>query len=88
MHTINFKIPLINIEGKEDQNATLASVLAEMIGTETEGKTLKLYGWYKNLHEDGKLNLDDADKQDLIKLISENKRLFIFVKGQLLEQLK
>ena len=79
---------LIEADGKISIDKTLAQVLSEIIATETEGNTIKLYGWYKTLLEQKELILDDADLEALRKLVSENKRLFIFVKGQLLESLK
>lgn len=85
MKTLNFNIPLQNVNGTTSENQTLASTLSELIGTESEGKTLKLYGWHKSLQVGDELILDDSDIMDLKKLIEENKRLYVFVKGQLLD---
>lgn len=85
MTTINFNITLIGTDGKEVPNQTLAQTLSQVIATETEGKTLKLYGWHKELQVGNPLVLDDSDKADLEKLIDNHKTMFIFVKGQLLE---
>lgn len=87
MTNLNFNLPLKDAKG-ENTNQTLSATLSELIGTETEGKTLKLYGWHKALQVGDELNLDDADIQDLKNLIENNKRLFVFVKGQLLEVFK
>ena len=92
--TINFNAILIgadgktfwqNKEGREITNGTLAQALSEFLGTETEGKTLKLWGWHKTLQVGDPLILDDSDKKDLRSLIEESKRLFICVKGQLID---
>jgi hypothetical protein len=88
MNTLNFNIPLIGIDRVEVPNTSLAKTLSEVIATETEGKTLKLYGWHKNLQVGDPLLLDDSDKADLEKLIEENKRMFVYVKGQLLDVIK
>lgn len=88
MITLNFSVPLIGTDGKEVPNQTLAQTLSQVIATETEGKTLKLYGWHKTLQIGDPLILDESDKADLTKLIDEHKSMYIFVKGQLLEIIK
>lgn len=85
MTTINFNVPLIDAAGQEVKDRTLAQTLSEIIATQTEGKTLKLYGWHKTLQVGDPLVLDDSDKKDLEKLIDEHKTMFVFVKGQMLE---
>ena len=88
MNTINFNLPLIDVEGNPVPNRTLAATLSEIIATQTEGKTLKLYGWHKTLQVGDSLIIDDSDKADLVKLIDEHKTMFVFVKGQLLDVIK
>lgn len=88
MHTINLNVPLVTVPGTEDPQQSLAKILADVLATETEGKTLKLYGWYKTLQAGKELLLDDADLQDLRTLVDTNKRLFLYVKGQIMELLK
>lgn len=88
MYKLDFKKPLIEIDGKKPSaTQTLASMLAELIGTEVEGRTLKLYGWYRKLIAEGVLELDKSDKTDLYDLIEKTNRIVISVKGQLLEVL-
>lgn len=87
MNKLDFNIPLISIEGKPVEKK-LAGELAYIIGTETEGRTIKLYDWYKKLQVGDILELDDADTNDLEKLIEENKRLLLFAKGQMLDVIK
>lgn len=88
MHTINLNIPLVITDGSTSQTETLGKILAEILATETEGKTLKLYGWYKELQAGRELILDDVDLADLRNLVDTNKRLYLYVKGQILEALK
>ncbi len=88
MKTLNFNVPLVGMDGVNVPATSLAKTLSEVIATETEGKTLKLYGWHKELQVGNALWLDDSDTRDLEKLIEENKRLFIYVKGQLLDIIK
>lgn len=85
MNTINLNTAFFDFEGKEVPGKTLAQALSEIIAIETEGKTLKLYGWHKTLQVGDPLIIDDSDKADLIKLIEENKRVFIYMKGQLID---
>jgi hypothetical protein len=88
MTTIDLNVPLKGTDGVDVPNQTLGKALSEVIATQTEGKTMKLYGWHKTLQVGDPLMLDDSDKLDLEKLIDEHKTMFIFVKGQLLEAIK
>lgn len=88
MNTINLNVPLVTMEGTTSPDTTLCKILADTIATETEGKTLKLFGWYKTLQAGEPLQLDDADLQDLRTLVDTNKRLYLYVKGQILDVLK
>jgi hypothetical protein len=99
MKKIDLNIPTISLDGLPqmvvdrtntltNQAKTLASNLADILGTETEGRTLKLYGWYKKLQVGDILELDEADAADLESLINKTNRMQIFVKGQILEVIK
>ncbi|MBC7426720.1 MAG: hypothetical protein H7321_09315 [Bacteroidia bacterium] len=84
----NFSAPLLDSKGKKiSPEQSMSSTLSEMIGTETKGKTIKLYDWHKTLQVHKEIDLDESDRLDLVKIIEESDRLFIFVKGQLLEVL-
>lgn len=83
----DFNKALLNEKGEAIPNEDLAKTLSAFLGTETEGKTLKLYGWHKTLQVGDPLSLDESDKEDLKKIIEDSKRLYIFVKGQLLDVL-
>lgn len=85
MNTIDLSKPLTDINGVEIKDKPLSKVLSEVLAQVTEGKTLKLYDWYKTLLAGKPLSLDDSDKKDLEALIENNKTVFLFVKGQLLE---
>ena len=81
MTTIDFSADLENYKGIPDSpSVTLAKTLSEFLGTETEGKTMKLFGWHKTLQTSTELTMDDADKTDLKQLIENSKRLFVFNK--------
>lgn len=81
---IDFSAPFLDNEGKEVEGRNLASVLSEILGTETEGNSLKMYGWHKSLQKDPVLNLDAADLQYLKEIVEKNTRSFVFVKGQIM----
>lgn len=82
----DFNGPFINIDDKT--SSSLAKELYYLLGTEVEGRTTKLFGWYETLKICGKLPLDEADRDELYKLIDETKRMGIVLKGQLLRILK
>ncbi len=89
MNTLDFNVPLVDVNGEPSKDGrTLAQTLSEIIAMETEGKTLKLYGWHKTLQVGSPLELDESDTKDLEKLITEHPKVFVFVKGQLLEIFK
>jgi hypothetical protein len=84
----DFNVPLKNIDGSIRETETLSKILSEFIGMESKGNTVKLFGWMQELAKLKPLQLDEADRQDLEKMIIESERTFIYVKGQLLEILK
>jgi len=84
MQTFNFKVPLTNIDGSINKTEMICNTLATVIGQQTEGKTLKLYGWLRLLQIGEPLVLDDSDKNDLIKLVESDTNLYLFAKGQIL----
>jgi hypothetical protein len=87
MYTIDLSSPIFSIDGSVVASKTLSSVLAELLGMQTEGRSLKLYGWYRQCLAQEPLILDESDMADLKKLIDENKNVFVYIKGQLLEAL-
>ena len=88
MPTFNFSIPLVDIDGKTVTSNTLASVLATVIGQQTQGNTLKLFGWMQNLQAGKHLLLDESDRKDLAHLIESDIRIFLYAKVQLLKILE
>lgn len=85
MRTIDFNVPMLDLNGKEVKEQTLAQALSSYIGQQTKGQTLKLFGWHKTLQVGDPLHLDDADLEVLKKLITDNEDMYVFVKGQLLD---
>lgn len=81
------KEKVLNIKG-EETNQTVAEALSEIIGTQTKGNTVKLYGWYQQLKDKQSLSLDEADYEMLKGLIEQDERIFVYVKGQLLKAIK
>lgn len=86
MNTIDFNVPLKDINETPITDKKLATVLSEVLGSAAKVENpMKLYGWYIELRKSGKLNLDNTDKKLLHSFIESNETLFLFVKGQLLE---
>lgn len=76
-----------DIEGNETKK-TIAETLAEILGTQSKGNVVKIYGWYQKLHAGEPLNLDEADKEVLKNIIEQDERIFIYIKGQILKAIK
>lgn len=85
--TYDFNVKIKDVDGKEIDK-TIGILMAEFIGTETKGHTLKLYGWMKRLQVADPLELDEADKKTLQDLIENTDRVNINLKGQILDILK
>lgn len=86
MTTYDFKRDFIMLDDSTD--GTLAKQLYQLLGTEVDGNTVKLYGWYLSLKENGTLVLDEADTTLLRGIIEGSKRIGIMLKGQFLNVLK
>ncbi len=86
MNTYNFSGTLLDL--KNNPVGTLSDALAEFIGSQTKGKTAKLYYWYTELKREKTLSLDEVDKEELIDIIDKSETMYIFAKGQILEVLK
>lgn len=82
----DFNTNLCDLKGTETTQK-LAEPLAELVGTETKGNARKLADWVKALNVDGILTLDRADKDLLVSILENSDRMFIFVKGQILDVL-
>ena len=81
----NFNVVAKELNGKQNEKGeTLGETLAQFIGSETKGNTVKLFGWMIRLQGKEHLELDEADRKTLYELIDTTDRMFISIKGQLL----
>lgn len=76
-----------DIQGNETSK-TIAETLAEILGTQSKGNVVKIYGWYQKLQAGEPLNLDEADKEVLKNILEQDERIFIYIKGQILKAIK
>lgn len=80
----DFNKKAIDLKG-EESDTQLATVLSELIGTETNGD---LCYWYNELLKNKSLDLHEAERKILHDLVKNTDRLQVFIKVQLLEVLK
>lgn len=85
--TFDLSAKINELDGKEGTR-TIADVLAEFLGTETKGNTVKLCYWYGHLLNNTSLDLDEPDQKAITELIEGSERLYVFIKAQLLSALK
>ncbi len=87
--TFDFNVKAKEVNGQSNENSrNLREVLLEFLGTETKGNTVKLCYWYGCLMNEKPLELDEPDAKELVDVIKNTERLWVFIKKQLLEILE
>ena len=82
---LNFKKPLLNLDGTETQEY-LNTLLANVLATASEvADPVKYFDWSIKIFNDGEVDLDTSDTENLKSFIKTNKRLNVFTQGRLLE---
>jgi hypothetical protein len=82
---LNLNIPLKSLKGEDiTGQGTIGEMVGNIIVSETEGNSVKIFGWALKLASNDKLFLDASDKKALRELIEKNSRMTILLKAQAL----
>lgn len=85
MTTVNFKVPMLDAEGK-DTSTTLSKLLSDlMLGSTINEEPMKFFDWALELRQSGVLMLDDSDKERVVNFIKASGNLTVLGKGRLLK---
>lgn len=85
MYKIDFNVPLLDLDKKPVDDASIGKLIAQIIVTEAKGDSIKLYGWGILLHEGKTLELDESDWQTLNELLKNSERITHLVKAPALQ---
>lgn len=86
MIRINLQTPLLNLDDTiHESGLSLGRALSQLLETEPEGNSIKLYSWAKRLARDEVLELDSPDYTTLKNLVENSKRQVVLVKAQILQ---
>jgi len=85
MKSVNLNVNLKDLEGKDVEGQIIGKIVANVIATESKGDALKIFGWAVEMTKGNCLLLDKSDFSTFKSLISDNERLTILVKAQVLE---
>jgi hypothetical protein len=82
---LNLNIPLKSLKGEDiTGQGTIGEMVGNTIVSETEGDSVKIFGWALKLVSNDRLVLDVSDKKALRELIEKNSRMTILLKAQAL----
>lgn len=81
---LNFNKSFLSIKG-EKQPSTIGELFADVLATENHKDSLKLYGIATKLAQNETIDLDKADFKLLEDLATNNGRMVVLLKAQILE---
>lgn len=79
---LNFKIKTLS--GKDIEEAEANKIIANMLSEGTKN-SIKFYDWALKLWQEGKVEIDAADKKLLSDTITDSTKLTNLTKGQILK---
>ena len=82
---INLNKILLDLDGKEIENANIGKIVAQTLVQNPKGDALKIWHIAGKLHKGEELELDKSDEEMLKNLIKESETLTILTKAQALE---
>lgn len=91
MLTLDLKKPLLFIDGTTLKDETgkpreLAFELANLLALSRTGNPVKIWGWATSLGSAGVIQVDDADVDELKRIIEQSEAAVLF-KGQALREI-
>jgi len=85
---LNFNFNLVDLDGKEIDNANAGKLLANSLVQQSKGDALKFWEWALALNKGEELDLDSSDQETLKNFIKDSENFAIIAKAQLLKVLK
>jgi hypothetical protein len=85
---LNFNFNLVDLDGKEIDNANAGKLVANSLVQQSKGDALKFWEWALALNKGEELDLDSSDQETLKNFIKDSENFAIIAKAQLLKVLK
>jgi hypothetical protein len=85
---LDFNFNLLDLDGKQIDNANAGKLLANTLVQQSKGDALKYWEWALSLNKGEILDLDTSDQETLKNFIKDSENFTIIAKAQLLQVLK
>lgn len=85
---LDFNFSLLDLDGKEIENANAGKLLANTLIQQSKGDAVKLWEWALSLNKGDILDLDSSDQETLKNFVKDSENFAIIAKAQLLQVFK
>lgn len=85
---LNFNFNLVDLDGKEIDNANAGKVIANSLVQQSKGDALKFWEWALSLNKGTVLDLDTSDQETLKNFVKDSEQFPIISKAQILKVFK
>jgi hypothetical protein len=85
---LNFNFNLVDLDGKEIDNANAGKLVANSLVQQSKGDALKFWEWALALNKGEVLDLDSSDQETLKNFVKDSENFAIIAKAQLLQLFK
>ena len=85
---LDFNFSLLDLDGKEIENANAGKLLASTFVQQTKGDAVKLWELALTLNKNEPIDLDSSDQEMVKNFIKDSESLAVIAKGQLLQVFK
>jgi hypothetical protein len=85
---LDFNFNLLDLDGKQIDNANAGKLLANTLVQQSKGDALKFWEWAVSLNKGEILDLDSSDQETLKNFIKDSENFAIIAKAQLLQIIK
>jgi hypothetical protein len=85
---LDFNFNLLDLDGKQIENANAGKLLANTLVQQSKGDALKFWEWAVSINKGEILDLDSSDQETLKNFIKDSENFAIIAKAQLLQVIK
>jgi hypothetical protein len=85
---LNFNFNLVDLDGKEIDNANAGKLIANSLVQQSKGDALKFWEWALSLNKGTVLDLDTSDQETLKNFVKDSEQFPIISKAQILKVFK